>query len=222
MAIATNRKQRLRKLEKEIRTGMEEFYYVGQKLKEIRDDELYREDGFETWERYCRERWELGKSRVHQLIVASEYRDKITTSTSGGSQWSERAVRELTRIPDKKQAARVAAKVVKEVERSEKHAANNGDSKPLKLTASTVRKFVDDDLGVDRAAKAKETKRERERSQLVDLHHYLPRSQAYIEGVTETLAQVPGDAWELLADSHPGVAERLAEACDELAALLRS
>ena len=39
-------------------------------------------------------------------------------------------LRELTRSPDKKQAARVAAKIVKEVERSEKEAAKNPGAKP--------------------------------------------------------------------------------------------
>jgi len=112
MALTVSRKQRLRELEKEIRSGMEEFYYTGMKLKEIRDDELYKEDGFETWEKYCLERWELARSHVKRLIIASEYRDKLPKAPSGGHDWSERSVRELTRIPDKKQAARVAAKVV--------------------------------------------------------------------------------------------------------------
>ena len=35
--VTVSRKQRLRTLEKEIRSGMEEFYYVGMKLKEMRD-----------------------------------------------------------------------------------------------------------------------------------------------------------------------------------------
>ena len=65
--VTVSRKQRLRTLEKEIRSGMEEFYYVGMKLKEIRDEELYKEDGFETWEKYCRERWEWDREAyVHE------------------------------------------------------------------------------------------------------------------------------------------------------------
>ena len=106
-AVAT-RKQRLRTLEKEIRTGMEEFYYVGQKLKEIRDDELYKEDGFKTWEAYCRDRWDWSRDYAYKLITASDYRaklpdvDKLYTHAEKG--WSEASVRELTRIPDKRQA----------------------------------------------------------------------------------------------------------------------
>ena len=78
-----SRKQRLRTLEKEIRSGMEEFYYTGMKLKEIKDDELYKEDGFETWEAYCRERWEWSRDYALKLISAAEYRKKLPTNTTG-------------------------------------------------------------------------------------------------------------------------------------------
>lgn len=71
-------------------------------MKEIRDYELYKEDGFQTWKQYCRERWELGDSLVRQLIAASELRQQLPTVTRGNASWSERSVRELTRIPSKK------------------------------------------------------------------------------------------------------------------------
>ena len=146
--VTVSRKQRLRTLEKEIRSGMEEFYYVGMKLKEIRDEELFKEDGFETWERYCKERWEWDRTYVHRLITASEYREKLPALPNGQQEWSERSVRELTRIPDKRQAARVAERIVKEIEKSHKEAAKDREQRPLDATASTVRKFVDDDLVV--------------------------------------------------------------------------
>ena len=82
------------------------------RIREIKDDELYKEDGFGTWESYCRERWELGKRHANQLILSAEYRNKITVGASGAQSWSERSVRELTRIPDKRQAVRVAKAVV--------------------------------------------------------------------------------------------------------------
>jgi len=83
--------------------------------KEIRDDELYKEDGFETWERYCKERWELSRAHVHRLITASEYRVNLPALPNGNSVWTEASVRELTRIPDKKEAAKVAKKVIERV-----------------------------------------------------------------------------------------------------------
>jgi len=116
MALTVSRKQRLRELEKEIRSGMEEFYYTDMKLKEIRDDELYKEDGFESFDKYVRERFEMARRYADDLISSAQYREKITVSATGAHSWSERSVRELKRIPDKKQAARVAAKAVKAVE----------------------------------------------------------------------------------------------------------
>ena len=115
----------------------------------------------------------------------------------------------------------LGTKIVKEVERSEKEAAKNPDVKPIKLSSSTVRKFVDEDLGIDRQQKAKETKREREDSR-PDLADYLRSKASQIEGIIENLADVPAGAWELLEEDEPGLAERLATACDQLAELLRS
>jgi len=164
----------------EIRSGMEEFYYTGMKLKEIRDDELYKEDGFETWEKYCRVRWELSASRVRRLISASEYREKLPRVPSGHAQWSERSVRELTRIPDKKQAARVAAKVVKAIEQSEKEATKNPDAKPMRLSSSTIKRFVDEDLGVKSKPKEKP-----KQDNGIDLSDYIRSKIGQIEAIAD-------------------------------------
>ena len=219
--LAVSRKQRLRALENEIRKGMEEFYYTGMRLKEIRDDELYKEDGFRTWEDYCRKRWELSVERVRQLMRASEYRAVLPNPNQGLDSWSEKSVRELTRIPDKRQAARVAAKVVKAVEKSQKTASKNPTVKPIKLTSMTVRKFVDEDLGVNRAEKAAQTRRDREQSK-PHLRDYLRSKIGVIEAIRENLAEVPKDAWDFLDTSNPGLIQQMATACDGLSKLMRS
>jgi len=96
----------------------------------------------------------------------------MLTFATGKQDWSERSIRELTRIPDKKQAARVAAKAVKAVEQSEKEASKNPDAKPMRLSSSTIKRFVDEDLGVTSKPKEKFIVPARERS---DLHRRLPR-----------------------------------------------
>jgi hypothetical protein len=226
--LTVSRRERLRNLENEIRGGMEEFYRVGMMLKEIRDDELYTEDGFKTWDEYLKARWEFTKDYCNKMIRGAEYRKSLPNTT--GIQWSERSVRELTRIPDKREAARVAAKVLKTVEQSEKEAAKKepgkngkakGKDKPVKLTASTVRKFVDAELGVDRAKKAKETKRKREEESEPELHKYLDALADQFEVETEKLATVNEDGWKQLGKSRPNLIKRLVAACDALAALLR-
>jgi hypothetical protein len=226
--ITVSRKQRLRTLENEIRQGMEEFYHIGMKLKEIRDDELYKEDGFADFLTYCHDRFDWKKTYVYDVIKSSEYRAALPSpriaengEESEKKGWTEWSVRELRRIEDKKQAARVAAKVVKAVEQSEKAAAKDPDVKPIKLTAATVRKFVDEDLGVNRTARAKETKRQREEQSKIDLTRFLMDLTGRIEANTDTLQGVPKDAWTLLDEDSPDVIKRLIAACNSLVTLLR-
>ena len=99
--------------------------------RQPRPEALYKEDGFETWERYCRERWEWDRTHVHNVITSAEYQEKLPTLASGQQKWTERSVREFRRIPDKRQAARVADRIVKEVEKSHKEAAKDPEVKPL-------------------------------------------------------------------------------------------
>lgn len=220
--MTVSRKQRLRTLENEIRSGMEEFYHTAMKLKEIRDDELYKEDGFQVWKDYLRERWDYSDKYVWQMIQSAEYRERIPSSSIEEVRWSQGSVRELTRIEDKRDAAKVAAKVLKAVETSEKEAARNPEVKPIKLTAAVVRKFVDEDLGIDRSAKAKETKRQREEDSSPELHSFLIDMTGRLEAEVEALEEVVDnkDAWKLLRKEHPGVMKRFIAACDSLAVLI--
>jgi hypothetical protein len=201
--LTASRKQRLRTLENEIRSGMEEFYYTGMKLKEIRDDELYKEDGFETWERYCRGRWEWDRNHVYRLITAAEYRQVMPT---GHQEWSERSVRELTRIPDKKDAARVAKKIIEHVEKS----------KDGKLTSTVVRRFVDEDLGV---VHSKTEPLPKENG--IDLDTYLSNETGSLKGMREALMNINDDGWELLSRRNPQLMKRFITACDSLADVIR-
>jgi hypothetical protein len=223
-SVPTER-DRLRELEKEIREGVATFYHVGVKLKEIHDNYLYKADGFDTWQSYCRERWEWTAERARQLIVASEYREALpappATSEAPTNCWSEGTVRELARLGSKRDAARVAAKVVEAVEQSKARANGDPAARPLKLTQATVRKFVDEDLGVNRAAKARETKRRREEASRPELNPYLLDMAGRLEVETEKLATVNDDGWLHFNREHPRALERLLAACEALAALLR-
>ena len=52
-----------------IKKGLNTFLEVGQALSEIRDNRLYREDYPKyTFEKYCKEVWDLGKSTAYQKI----------------------------------------------------------------------------------------------------------------------------------------------------------
>jgi hypothetical protein len=161
--IVLSRKERLEAAEKVISAGMEEFYRVGMKLKEVRDDELYKEAGYTTWEDYCRLRWDWSRDYTYKLMRAAEYRavlpDVDTKSTNKNKGWTEATVREMTRLPDKRTATRVGAKIIKAVNDSEKQAARDDNVKPLKFTKATVRKFVDEELGIDHSKEAREARK---------------------------------------------------------------
>ncbi len=59
---------RLLKLETLIARNQECFYKIGKALKEIRDNRLYKQALFESFETYTRERWDMGKSHAYRLI----------------------------------------------------------------------------------------------------------------------------------------------------------
>lgn len=202
--MTMTRKQRLRTLENEIRSGMEEFYYTGMKLKEIRDDELYKEDGFTDFAKYCKDRFELSKPYVYNLISSAETRAKLPTSSMEDVQWSERTVRELNRLPDKKDAARVAKKIIAEVEKNPE----------IKLTSTVVRKFVDADMGVEKTKP--QPKREDEGENVAA---YLDDTTGTLIGTVKGLLQLPRDAWDDFKKREPKAIKRLIEACESLIAM---
>lgn len=62
---------RLTALESVIQRSRAAFLEVGAALLEIRDAKLYRSVSG-TFEEYCRDRWEIGKSHAYRLIEAAE------------------------------------------------------------------------------------------------------------------------------------------------------
>lgn len=69
---------RFEQLEAVVQSGLQGFLEVGNALVEIRDSRLYRES-HATFEAYCRERWEITKSRAYQLIGAAETVQHLST-----------------------------------------------------------------------------------------------------------------------------------------------
>jgi hypothetical protein len=238
-----SRTQRLRTLENRIRKNFESFVQTGMDLKEIRDDELFKEAGFEKWSHYLKQRvgeeFGIEKSQVKNLILCAEIRPKLPDLSLGQrvgpkSEWSQRAVMEFGRlVPErddderkkdyaalrKTDASRVAKAAIK---LAEQEAAEKGtEPADVAVTSMHVRKAVDADLGVDRGKKAAETKRARETDKPW-LATVLRNMIGDIEGTITNLSKVDPDQWELLEDSDPGLAERLATVCDDLAELMRS
>jgi hypothetical protein len=110
-AVATNpdsEPARLAELEAIVERGLATFVEVGSALLEIRDSRLYRQT-HETFEEYCRERWEMSRQRAHQLIEASEVARNLSTVVDV-SPTHERQVRPLAKLePDQQREAWKAA-----------------------------------------------------------------------------------------------------------------
>lgn len=59
---------RYQELESVINEAIGQIYVLAVALKEIRDDKHYQDLGFKTFEDYCQDRWNLGRSYVHRCI----------------------------------------------------------------------------------------------------------------------------------------------------------
>lgn len=101
--LAGKRLLRLQELETVIRDGIAQFIAVGQALLEIRDSKLYC-DQFETWEEYCRVRWNFTDRRALQLMGAAQVMETLRRHIS--YEWlpkNESQVRPLVGLPERDQ-----------------------------------------------------------------------------------------------------------------------
>jgi len=73
----------LTKLENIIETNRCRFYQMGKALRRIRDEQLYRELLFDSFEKYVKERWDMAKSHAYRLIEASKVIDNLSPIGDG-------------------------------------------------------------------------------------------------------------------------------------------
>ncbi|MHC1764501.1 MAG: hypothetical protein AB9869_09360 [Verrucomicrobiia bacterium] len=62
-----------------VATGWRNFVQVGLALAEIRRDRLYREE-YDSFEAYCREKWQYGRDYVDRLISAAQVFSHLLTN----------------------------------------------------------------------------------------------------------------------------------------------
>lgn len=127
-------KDELERLEDIINKNLQSFYELGNALREIRDNRLYRDVlGFETFEEYCKVKWDFSKSHINRTISASNTVDILTPI--GVIPKAESQTRPLTRLepqqqieawkkvvetaPDGKITAALVTKVVKQIEKKD-------------------------------------------------------------------------------------------------------
>ena len=95
-------RQKLIDLEGVIERGLETFIEVGNALLQIRDERLYQRD-YDTFEDYCRERWQMSRSRAHRLIDAATVAGNLLPI--GNNPTHESQVRPLTKLEPEEQRA---------------------------------------------------------------------------------------------------------------------
>ena len=75
--LTETEQKRLQELEIIVKRGINSYWEVGKALTEIRDRRLYREK-YATFEKYCREVWDLSKTHVNRQIGAAQVVEVLT------------------------------------------------------------------------------------------------------------------------------------------------
>jgi len=131
LALTQNTKE-LNRLECIITRNLQSFYEVGRALMEIRDKGLYRDVlGFETFEAYCKSKWDFASNYARRLITSAETFDNIKSVPIGTVPTTESQTRPLSKLepdqqreawqkavesaPEGKVTASIVTKIVKEM-----------------------------------------------------------------------------------------------------------
>ena len=99
-------------LEAVIADGLRSFVEVGRALAAIREKDLYREQGFETFESYCAKRWEFTRMRAHQLMAGAKVAENVNHGLREPAELNERQARELARLKEPDAQAKAWAEAV--------------------------------------------------------------------------------------------------------------
>lgn len=81
-AVISRNTEDLDRLEGIIKTNIGAFYEVGRALMEIRDKSLYKDVlGFDTFEAYCKERWDFTGRYARDLMASTRVIENIGSGT---------------------------------------------------------------------------------------------------------------------------------------------
>lgn len=118
----------LEECEQVIREGRQTFLAVGERLVRVSSKRLYRET-HNTFEDYCREKWEFSRPYAYQLMAASEVHGHLSASGIQNLPESERALRPLATLEpeDQVKAAERAAELAGEGKVTSSHTAQAAD-----------------------------------------------------------------------------------------------
>ena len=95
--VITQNKEELERLEGIIQKNIESFYEVGMALMKIRDQKYYHDVlGFQTFEEYCRKRWDYSRRNAYYLMDAAAVVENVNNCSQ--KPVTESQVRLLARL----------------------------------------------------------------------------------------------------------------------------
>ena len=116
--LSVNETKRLSELEGVITRNFQSFYAVGCALREIREKRLYRST-HQRFDFYCRDLWEMQRSRAYQFIESADVVDLVSGCISDenvhhGGQKNVSNWRQIEWVPQNERQARALAKYAKQ------------------------------------------------------------------------------------------------------------
>ena len=103
-ALTKGEQTRLTALEEVVEEGLGTFVQVGLALKSIRDKRLYQ-DQDETFEGYCRKRFDLSRPHAYRLIDAANVVEVVSPIGDIDPPQNEAQARELTKLANEQDQA---------------------------------------------------------------------------------------------------------------------
>jgi N6-adenosine-specific RNA methylase IME4 len=101
---------RLDTLEAVVEGGLKVFFEVGTALLEIRDSRLYRQS-YDTFEAYCRVRWNIKRQRAYELMAAAAVVENLSEISDKLPERESHAAAMTTLAPDEQQLVWQGGKV---------------------------------------------------------------------------------------------------------------
>jgi hypothetical protein len=117
---------RLTQLEDIIAANQQNFRQTGKALKQIRDDRLFRDLLFDSFDVYVRQRWDMARSQAYRLIKSANVIENLSPIGDGI-------------LPENEYQARVLARFTKEDQRKIWRAFI---ASGMTLTARNIKKFA--------------------------------------------------------------------------------
>lgn len=117
---------RLTQLEDIIAANQHRFHQTGKALKQIRDDQLFRDLLFDSFDVYVKQRWDMARSHAYRLIKAATVIDNLSPIGDGV-------------LPENEYQARVLARFTKADQRNIWRAFI---ASGMTLTAKNIRKLA--------------------------------------------------------------------------------